>query len=143
MRVPRPSCAACPTSASSTSPRRSTHRRAAEALASFLRDESARPPDASRARVRVLVCPPHCAHEQILAHWAARHGARILDLPDEADVLADTPRWLEACPATHGQSRRPPLGIAPAGALLPAPREGLTLLRSFWPPPSRAASAPG
>ena len=105
---------------------------AAEALASFLRDESARPPDASHARVRVLVCPPHCAHEQILAHWAARHGARILDLPDEADVLADTPRWLESLPPPPTDDRDARPWVLPRlERCFLRHAQGLTLLRSF------------
>lgn len=46
--------------------------------------------------VHLLVCPPACEHATLLAHWAKAHGARMLEAPDAAAILAEDVRWLDA-----------------------------------------------
>lgn len=105
---------------------------AAAALSRYLHDEAAQSPNALHAGVRLLVCPPHCAHEQILAHWAARHGARMLSLPDEADLLADAPRWLESLPPPPANDRDARPWVLPRlERCFLRHAQGLSLLRSF------------
>lgn len=71
---------------------------AAKALSRRLADDQtpiSQPAADARAQVRVLVCPPCCDHAQILAHWAAAHGARMLSPPAADELLATAPRWLD------------------------------------------------
>tara|TARA_R110001583_G_scaffold67037_1_gene192119 strand:+ start:41398 stop:42627 length:1230 start_codon:yes stop_codon:yes gene_type:complete len=49
--------------------------------------------------VQVLVGQPHCGHAEIVADWAARHHAQIIEPPSCEALLANDGRWQVTWPA--------------------------------------------
>lgn len=50
------------------------------------------------ALVKFVIGQPHCGHPEILAHWAARHRASLVEAPSAEQILAGDERWFEAWP---------------------------------------------
>lgn len=64
------------------------------ALADWLR------PDNPGTPVRFVIGQPHCGHPEILAHWAADHGASAIESPSVEQILGGDEHWLQAWPAS-------------------------------------------
>ena len=62
------------------------------------------PPVREDCPVRFLVCQPGCDHAAIIQHWARRRCARVLTLPEPAQIIAGDASWLEALPKLSNQT---------------------------------------
>ncbi|MBR0566974.1 hypothetical protein J5J83_12700 [Azoarcus sp. L1K30] len=70
-------------------------RKASAALDAALRE----PSGDGATGVQFLIGQPHCGHPEIVADWAVRHGAQIIEPPSYEEVLSSKGCWRATWPA--------------------------------------------
>ena len=73
---------------------------AVAALDQVLAGDAERPLPGSS--VRFLIGQPHCAHVEVLTHWANAHGARVLAPPRPEAVISGDEQWLAELSGPEG-----------------------------------------